>query len=310
MVHVNCVSKKYGQKTALKQVSFKVKDGEVLGLLGKNGAGKSTMMNIMTGNLAATEGTVSYGEFEIMEQPLQAKRRLGYLSELPPLYMEMRVDRYLDFVFDLKRCTLPKREHINQIMHLTHIEQVRDRVIRNLSKGYRQRIGIAQAMIGSPEVLILDEPMVGLDPQQIIEIRELIHELKQSHTIILSSHILTEIQSMCDRVVVLNEGNLVADDTPEHLSASLSATNRLRLRVAAPVESTIQLLQTIRGVIRIAQLIPLEPGCCELLIDTAQGTDIRKTVFSRLAERQYPILYMTREEMTLESIFLSLTGNS
>lgn len=248
MVRVDCVSRNYGQKAALKQVSFEVNDGEVLGLLGKNGAGKSTMMNIMTGNLAATQGTIRYDEFDIMEQPLQAKKCFGYLSELPPLYMEMRVERYLNFVYDLKRCTLPRQTHIQKVMRLTHTEQVGSRVIRNLSKGYRQRIGIAQAMIGDPKVLILDEPMVGLDPQQIIEVRDLILDLKQSHTVILSSHILPEIQSVCDRVVVLNEGSLVADDTPEHLSAKLSAASRLRLRVAAPAESVIQLLKTIRDV--------------------------------------------------------------
>ena len=309
MVRVDCVSRNYGQKAALKQVSFEVNDGEVLGLLGKNGAGKSTMMNIMTGNLAATQGTIRYDEFDIMEQPLQAKKCFGYLSELPPLYMEMRVERYLNFVYDLKRCTLPRQTHIQKVMRLTHTEQVGSRVIRNLSKGYRQRIGIAQAMIGDPKVLILDEPMVGLDPQQIIEVRDLILDLKQSHTVILSSHILPEIQSVCDRVVVLNEGSLVADDTPEHLSAKLSAASRLRLRVAAPAESVIQLLKTIRDVETFTQQNPQEPGCCELLIEAAQGSDIRRAVFCRLSERQYPILYMALEEMTLESIFLSLTGN-
>lgn len=308
MIEVKDLVKKYGNKTVLDHVSFKVKEGEVLGFLGPNGAGKSTTMNILTGNLSATEGTASIGGFEILESPLEAKKRLGYLPELPPLYPDMTVNEYLNFVYRLKKCRLPKKEHLQEVCRAAQIESVRDRVIKNLSKGYRQRIGIAQALIGAPEVLILDEPTVGLDPKQMIEIRNLIKSLGKNHTVILSSHILSEVQAICDRVVVINQGHLIADDTPENLSKKLGG-DRLRIRVEGPEPAVRPALLKISGVKNVTLLPCREAGCCEFEIQAAEDRDVRRPLAAFLKESPWLLLEMTASDLSLENIFLKLTGN-
>ena len=234
MIEVKHLTKKYGDKFALKDVSFTVEPGQVLGFLGPNGAGKSTTMNILTGYLSATEGQAIIGGHDILEEPMEAKRLIGYLPEQPPLYLDMTVKEYLEFVYELKKTTLPKQQHLKEVCDVVKITDVYGRIIKHLSKGYRQRVGLAQALIGNPDVLILDEPTVGLDPKQIIDIRNLIRGLAERHTVILSSHILPEVQAVCDRILVINKGQIVADGTPDNLSAQLSGDHKLMVRIEGP----------------------------------------------------------------------------
>lgn len=306
MIEVKNLVKKYGNKTVLDHVSFEVKEGEILGFLGPNGAGKSTTMNIITGNLSATEGTASIDGFEILESPLEAKKRLGYLPELPPLYPDMTTDEYLKFVYRLKKCKLPRKEHLQEVCRAAQIEDVRKRVIKNLSKGYRQRIGIAQALIGAPEVLILDEPTVGLDPKQMIEIRNLIQSLGKSHTVILSSHILSEIQAVCDRVVVINQGKLIADDTPENLSKRLGG-DRLRICVEGPEPEVHLALTQLEHVKTVTALSCRKDSCCEFELEAKDQCDIRRETAALLKSSPWLLLEITGSDLSLENIFLKLT---
>ena len=249
MIKVKNLSKKYGSNVALDNVSFTVKSGEIAGFLGPNGAGKTTTMNILTGYLSSTSGTVTIDGFDILEQPTEAKKRLGYLPEVPPLYPDMTVNEYLNFIYELKGATQNKDGHFKEICDLTGISSVRGRLIKNLSKGYRQRVGIAQTLVGNPPVLILDEPTVGLDPKQIIEVRSLIKKLGKKHTVILSSHILSEVQAICDRIIVLNNGKLVADSTSRSLSDRLTDGNSLIVRAvgkATEIQSTLNAVKTVK----------------------------------------------------------------
>ena len=236
MIEVKNLTKQYGSNLALNHISFSLEEGTILGFLGPNGAGKSTTMNIITGYISPTEGSITVDGFDTLENPLEAKKRIGYLPEIPPLYTDMTVKEYLNFMYDLKKVKLPRKEHIEEICSLVKIDDVYHRLIANLSKGYRQRVGIAQALLGNPPVLILDEPTVGLDPKQIIEIRNLIKGLGRKHTVILSSHILSEVQAVCERVIVINRGSIVADGTPDSLAHSLSNENRLLLRLEGEEE--------------------------------------------------------------------------
>ena len=245
MIEVQNLTKRYGDKKAVDNISFTVNKGEILGFLGPNGAGKSTTMNILTGYLSSTEGVAKIGEYDVLENPLEAKKHIGYLPEHPPLYLDMTVRDYLDFIYDLKRCKIPRKSHIGEICRLVRIEEVYNRIIKNLSKGYKQRVGLAQALIGNPEVLILDEPTVGLDPKQIIDIRNLIKRLGKNHTVILSSHILPEVQAVCDRVVVINKGIIVADDTADNLSRQLSTDHKLVVRIEGPEAEVRKLLTSV-----------------------------------------------------------------
>ena len=307
MIQVSNLSKKYGSHVAVDNVSFTVNDGEILGFLGPNGAGKSTTMNIVTGYLSATSGTVSIDGYDILENPNEAKMRIGYLPEQPPLYIDMTVKEYLYFIYDLKKVKFPKAPHIDEICRLVKIDHVKERLIKNLSKGYRQRVGIAQALVGNPDVLILDEPTVGLDPKQIIEIRTLITELGKNHTVILSSHILSEIQAVCERVIVINHGKLVADDTPANLSKALSDDHTLTVRVGGPRTDVLKLLSTIAGVKNVTCIGMQETNSNDFIIEPDGLTDVRRSIFARLAERKWPILLMQSNELTLEQIFLRLT---
>lgn len=310
MIEISNLTKRYGQKLAVDNVSFHVDRGEILGFLGPNGAGKSTTMNILTGYLSATSGSCRINDVDILEDPIKAKQSIGYLPEQPPLYLYMTVKEYLNFIYDLKKAKQPRAAHIQEICEIVQITNVYGRVIKHLSKGYRQRVGLAQALIGNPEVLILDEPTVGLDPKQIIEIRNLIKKLGKKHTIILSSHILPEIQAVCDKVVVINQGKLVADDTTTNLSHSMSTDHRYNILVDGPENEIYRMLCSISDMHDVQTLGKREAGVYEFVVEAKQGADIRREIFKRLAERNWPLLGMRSSEMTLEDIFLQLTKDS
>ncbi|MBQ5314882.1 MAG: ATP-binding cassette domain-containing protein [Oscillospiraceae bacterium] len=308
MIEVKNLSKHYGDKKAVNDISFTVEDGIILGFLGPNGAGKSTTMNMLTGYLSATSGQALINGIDILKDPIKAKEQIGYLPEIPPLYLDMTVKEYLDFIYDLKKCKSPREEHIKQICNLVKITDVYNRIIKNLSKGYKQRVGLAQALIGNPPILILDEPTVGLDPQQIIDIRNLIKKLGERHTVILSSHILSEIQAVCDKIVIINKGQVVADDTAENISKSISEDHRLIVRIDGTKEENIKLIEGIQGVISVSADFEREPGVFEYIIETDGETDIRKALFERVAEKNRYILELKSAELTLEDIFLKVTA--
>ena len=307
MIEVKNLTKRYGGKCAVDNISFKVEKGEILGFLGPNGAGKSTTMNILTGYLSSTEGTALIDEYDILENPIEAKMKIGYLPEQPPLYMDMTVEDYLGFIFDLKKISLPKTQHIKEVCELVKVTDVYKRIIKNLSKGYKQRVGLAQALLGNPDILILDEPTVGLDPKQIIEIRNLIKSLGKKHTIILSSHILPEVQAICERVVVINKGKIVADDTPDNLARNLSTDHNFIVRIEGPEGEVTKLISTIPGMVKVTCLGAREKSACDYTLEAEEGMDIRRELFNRLADRKWPILALKSTELTLEDIFLQLT---
>ncbi len=307
MIEVKNLTKHYGDKVAVNNISFIANDGEILGFLGPNGAGKSTTMNMLTGYISSTDGQALINGIDILENPMKAKKEIGYLPELPPLYLDMTVKEYLKFIYDLKKCKLPRNTHLADVCKLVKIENVYNRIIKNLSKGYRQRVGLAQALIGNPKVLILDEPTVGLDPNQIIEIRTLIKKLGKNHTVILSSHILSEIQAVCDRIIVINNGNIVADDTAENLSKSLSQEHKLIAQIDGPSGEVVKTVSTIRGVKSIEKGKQLSESVYEYNIETDEHLDIRRELFNRLAARNWYLLGLKTSELTLEDIFLKLT---
>lgn len=307
MIKVTGLSKRYGTHLAVENVNFEIQKGEVIGFLGPNGAGKSTIMNILTGYLSMTQGKVEIDGFDITEYPEEAKRRIGYLPEIPPLYVDMKVREYLNFIYDLKSVKFPKKPHIDEILKLVKIDGVQNRLIKNLSKGYRQRVGFAQALIGNPDVLILDEPTVGLDPKQIIEIRNLISRLGKNHTIILSSHILSEIQAVCKRVIIINRGQIVADDTSFNLSNKLSGDKSLVARIICTEKEMLEALKTVKDVESVTSLGRKEDGTFDFLIEPKYGADIRAAVFDRVVSRGKTLLSMTSNNASLEQVFLRLT---
>ena len=310
MIEVKNLTKNYGSKKAVDNISFTVNDGEILGFLGPNGAGKTTTMNIITGYSSASAGTVTVNGAEIFESPMKVKRQIGYLPEHPPLYLDMTVNEYLSFMFELKKVKLPRQKHIDEICGQVRITDVQKRIIKNLSKGYRQRVGLAQALLGKPGVLILDEPTVGLDPKQIIDIRNLIKDLGKSYTIILSSHILSEVQATCERVIVINKGILIADDTPDNLSRAMSTDHRLTVRVDGPEDDVHKLLSKLPDMIRVDKLGAREGNVFDFTLEAKPGADIRREMFKRLAERQWPILGLRSSELSLEDVFLQLTSGT
>lgn len=308
MIEVTNLTKKYGDHIAVDHLSFRVEKGQIYGFLGPNGAGKSTTMNIITGYLAATEGTVTIDGKDIQKDPEEAKRAIGYLPELPPLYVDMTVREYLDFVAELKK--VPKKEQkqqIDEVMEMTQITDMQQRLIRNLSKGYRQRVGLAQAILGYPEVIILDEPTVGLDPKQIIEIRDLIRKLGENHTVILSSHILSEVSAVCDHIMIIAHGKLVASDSPENLQKLMSGSMELDLEVKGSVAAVKTALQEISQIDRIEENTEASENVAKLKVISKENVDIREQVFYALADAKLPILEMTHAEKSLEDIFLELT---
>lgn len=308
MIEVKNLVKRYGDHTAVDNLSFQIEKGKIYGFLGPNGAGKSTTMNIITGYIASTEGTVSIDGHDILEEPEKAKKCIGYLPEQPPLYFDMTVLEYLKFAADLKKIPKDKKnEMIQEVMDTVKITDMKNRLIKNLSKGYRQRVGLAQAILGYPDVIILDEPTVGLDPKQIIEIRDLIKNLKKKHTVILSSHILSEVSAVCDYVLIISHGRLVASDTPDNLSKLAAGSNNLSLIVKGEKESIRQLLSEIPGVKTITVNSAENEKGWRVKLSTEESTDIREEVFYKMAENHYPILEMQSEKVSLEEIFLELT---
>lgn len=308
VIEVNNLVKRYGDHTAVDHLSFKIEKGKIYGFLGPNGAGKSTTMNIITGYIASTEGTVSIDGHDILEEPEKARKCIGYLPEQPPLYFDMTVLEYMRFAADLKKIPKNKKnEMIEEVMDRVKITDMKNRLIKNLSKGYRQRVGLAQAILGYPDVIILDEPTVGLDPKQIIEIRDLIKDLRQKHTVILSSHILSEVSAVCDYVLIISHGKLVASDTPENLSKLAAGSNNLSLVVKGDKEKIRILLGEISGVRDISIEGSGEEGEWNVKLTTEEHTDIREDVFFKMAENRYPILEMQSRKVSLEEIFLELT---
>ena len=310
MIEVKNLTKRYGTHCAVDNISFQVGEGEILGFLGPNGAGKSTTMNILTGYLSSTDGSVTIGGYDILDDANAAKANIGYLPEHPPLYLDMTVKEYLNFMYDLKKCDMPRTEHLAEICQIMKIDHVYGRLIKNLSKGYRQRVGMAQALIGNPPVLVLDEPTVGLDPSQIIEIRSLIKALGKRHTIILSSHILPEVEAICDRIVIISNGKIVADNTPEALSREYSSDRRMMVRVEGPTYEVERLIHGIEGVKRVNALTSRETGTADFAIELREGADIRRELFARLAEKGYALLASRSMEKSLEDIFMSLTSEN
>lgn len=312
MIEVNNLVKKYGNHIAVDHLSFTVEQGEVIGFLGPNGAGKSTTMNMITGYIPATEGTIKVNGCDINEKPMEAKKSIGYLPELPPLYPDMKVKEYLSFVADIKKVNKTKKaEMIEDIMKLTSIKDMEKRLIRNLSKGYKQRVGIAGAIMGYPELIILDEPTVGLDPVQIIEIRDLIKELAKSHTVILSSHILSEVNAVCDKVMIINKGKLVVSDTPDNLVKRMQNQRGISLVVKGDREALEQTLIKIEGIEEIewkdSTVIDKSTDTTSLIVYAKNSEDLREMIFYALAEAKCPIMEMSLITMSLEDIFLEVT---
>ena len=307
MIEVKNLVKKYGNHTAVDHLNFTIEEGHVYGFLGPNGAGKSTTMNIMTGYLGATEGEVLINGHDILKEPEEAKRQIGYLPELPPLYMEMTVREYLEFVAELKGIAKNKREEsINEVEKMVKIWEVENRLIRNLSKGYRQRVGLAQAVLGFPKIIILDEPSVGLDPKQIIEIRELIRQLSKKHTVILSSHILAEVREVCDYILIISKGKLVASDTPENLERNLGDSDLIEIETKASPDEVRRILETVDG-IRSISTKHLENGITWAQIQEKKNTDVREKVFQAFAQNHQPLLKLNPLQVSLEDVFMELT---
>ncbi len=311
MIEFRNLVKRYGAHYALDDVSLTVKKGEIVGLLGPNGAGKSTAMNILTGYLAASAGEVIVDGQDAAGSPIEVRKKIGYLPEQPPVYPEMTVEEYLSFVYSLKGCTLNKKKHLDEVMKLVQITDVRRRLISHLSKGYRQRVGIAQALIGNPPILIFDEPTVGLDPKQIIEIRSLLRALGKKHTVLLSTHILSEVQAVCQRVIVINHGKIVANERTEDMTRTLDEEKRYRLEIIGPSKEVLHCLRQkhdVKRIEHISSLPDMETNVYEL--ESEKGIDIRKSVFFACAERSFPIVGMTPIGEDLESIFVRLIDKS
>ena len=310
MIEVRNLVKKYGTHLAVDHLDFKIESGRIYGFLGPNGAGKSTTMNIMTGYLGATEGEVLIDGQDILKEPEEAKKHIGYLPEQPPLYVDMTVREYLEFVAELKGIARAKREEeITEIEKMVKIWEVENRLIKNLSKGYRQRVGLAGALIGFPEIIILDEPTVGLDPQQIIEIRQLIRGLAKDHTVILSSHILSEVREVCDHIMIIYQGKLVASDTPENLEQKMQGNETIELLVKGSPEQTGSVIRQLPSILSSQIEDSGEAGCTKALLTVKEQNDIREDIFWTFCKNELPLLRLANTRTTLEDIFLELTSS-
>lgn len=311
MIEVKNLVKRYGNQAAVDDLSFTVEKGQVLGFLGPNGAGKSTTMNIITGYISATEGSVTINGHDVFEEPEEVKKMIGYLPEFPPLYPDMTVREYLNFVAELKKVNKNDRKQmVNDVMDSTKITPMADRLIKHLSKGYKQRVGLAQAIMGYPELIILDEPTVGLDPKQIIEIRDLIKELSKNHTVILSSHIMQEVSAVCDTVMIIDKGKLILSDKPENLSSRLGATGGLKLTVKGNKPTVHSALSKISRITKIEENASVEEGVVNYTLQCSEKEDIREEVFYAMCETKTPILEMQSIRMSLEDIFLKVTSHT
>ena len=308
MIEVSNLVKKYGDHTAVDHLSFQIEKGKIYGFLGPNGAGKSTTMNMITGYIASTEGKVMIDGHDILEEPEAAKKCIGYLPEMPPLYFDMTVLEYMKFAADLKKIPRNQKDkQIKEVMDMVKITDMKDRLIKNLSKGYRQRVGLAQAILGYPEVIILDEPTVGLDPKQIIEIRDLIKSLKQKHTVILSSHILSEVRAVCDYVLIISHGKLVASDTPDNLERLAVGSNSLLMKVKGEKDTIRKDLEMIEGVTGVEMSYDSDEELWKTKVSIQENVDIREKVFYAMAKANCPIYEMQVKRVSLEDVFLELT---
>ena len=306
MIEITNLVKNYGTKFAVDDISFKVNKGEIVGFLGPNGAGKSTTMNILTGYLSSTSGEAKVGGIDILENPNEAKKLIGFLPEQPPLYVDMTVNEYLDFVYDIKNCKLNREKHLAEVRQVTKIDDVKNRLIKNLSKGYRQRVGIAQALVGNPPVIIFDEPTVGLDPKQIIEIRNLIRNLGQTHTVILSTHILTEVQAVCDRIIIINEGKIIADEKTESITQVVEENRRYNVKVCGPQREVLNTLTNIPGVLSAELTGERELDSYTYTVEAEKGVDIRKPLFFAMSEKNWPLIGLEAVGMNLEEVFIRI----
>lgn len=311
MIEVKNLVKSYGSHLAVDDLSFTVERGQILGFLGPNGAGKSTTMNMITGYIAATSGSVTIDGNDVFEDPIEAKKMIGYLPEIPPLYLDMSVIEYLEFIAEIKSVKKKERtKMIQDIMKMTKVDDVSNRLIKHLSKGYKQRVGLAGAIVGYPEVLILDEPTVGLDPKQIIEIRDLIKRLSKNHTIILSSHILSEVSAVCDKIMIINKGKLIVSDTPENLSSHMEGANKVHLLVKGTKDKVAKALKKVEGIDKVDYQNIAEADLLDVDIQTKEAIDIREELFYAMVEAGCPIYGLERKVMSLEDIFLELTDSN
>ena len=310
MIKAQNLVKRYGNNYALNDVSFEIGEGEIVGLLGPNGAGKSTAMNILTGYLSATSGSAFVNGVNMVEDPIEAKKNIGFLPEQPPLYPEMTVMEYLSFVCELKGVKEDKKAHLDGILSSVRLLDVKDRLIKNLSKGYKQRVGIAQALVGNPKVIIFDEPTVGLDPKQIIEVRNLMRSLAKDHTVILSTHILAEVQAVCERVIIINKGKIIADERTEDLTKTIEDGYHYRVKICGPQKEIVSALEATRGVRSVVATNERDADSYAYLIESERGIDARKPIFNLCAEKKWAILGMMPVGTDLESIFIRLVDSS
>ncbi len=310
MIKIDHLVKNYGKNCAVDDISFEIGKGEIVGFLGQNGAGKSTTMNVLTGYLSSTSGSVTVDGIDVLDDPLEAKRRIGYLPEQPPLYLDMTVEEYLTFGYNLKGCKLNRVKHLEEICEVVRISDVYHRVIKNLSKGYRQRVGIAMALVGNPEVMIFDEPTVGLDPKQVIEIRNLIRTLGRDHTVILSTHILQEVQAVCDRIIIINKGKIVADEKTENITRSVQSNRRFNVKICGPQREVLTALRGKSGIVYAEALGERDGDAYTYAIESAPGVDVRKSLFFLLAEKGWPMVGLEAVGMSIEDIFISIVDQS
>lgn len=310
MVKVENLVKRYGSNYALNDISFEIGEGEIVGLLGPNGAGKSTAMNILTGYLSSTSGAAYVGGVNMLEDPIAAKKLIGFLPEQPPLYPDMTVMEYLNFVYELKGCTLDREKHLEEILSVVKIADVKNRLIRNLSKGYKQRVGIAQAIVGDPKVIIFDEPTVGLDPKQIIEVRNLIRTLGRRHTVILSTHILAEVQAVCERVIIINKGTIIADARTDEITKTIEDGYRYEVKICAPCKEAETALSNLNGVRSAIHTMERDSDAYVFVVEAEAGVDIRKPIFSLCSRNGWPMIGLSAVGTDLESVFIRLVDRS
>lgn len=310
MITVEHLVKRYGSLYALNDVSFSIGEGEIVGLLGPNGAGKSTAMNILTGYLSSTAGDVRVGGVSIKDDPMTVKKLIGFLPEQPPLYVDMTVDEYLSFVYELKGCELPREEHINHVLGVVKLTDVRARLIRNLSKGYRQRVGIAQALIGDPKVIVFDEPTVGLDPKQILEVRNLLRSLGRDHTVILSTHILAEVQAVCERVIIMNHGKVIADERTDDLTRTVAEGYRYEAKIIGPRSDVRTALEAITGIRAVTPTGERDGEALVFHIEGERGSDIRRSVFDVCVAGGWPLVGLAPVATDLETVFIRLVDKA
>ena len=310
MIKVDHLVKRYGSNYALDDISFEIGEGEIVGLLGPNGAGKSTTMNILTGYLSTTSGAAYVNDVNILDDPIGAKKFIGFLPEQPPLYPEMTVWEYLNFVYELKGCSLAREEHLAEILSVVRLADVKGRLIRNLSKGYKQRVGIAQALVGDPKVIIFDEPTVGLDPKQILEVRNLIRTLGKRHTIILSTHILAEVQAVCERIIIINKGKIIADERTENITKTIEEGYRYQIKICGPEKEVAAAIERVSGVKSVECGGERDGDAFVFKVESERGIDVRKPIFNVCAKMSWPIIGMMPIGTDLESIFIRLVESA